>query len=194
MSFPFRSRRNMVERRAKKKTVTACPITAREKPIWLDHGEVNWVRRIGAFSWGRTKKLPWDEAIAAELAFAFRPKLKPAKRFAVSRSADVVGVSPAPRKGSLDADADIRAFTPRPPIFSGVKLGTTPFGYPRKVGATTDPRHGCAVNTAESASRLIRLHPALPSSGVALTGGDALPSPANRLQHRTFRTLGSDPS
>jgi len=66
--FPFRSPRTMVERKAKKKTVTACPITARGKPIWLHHGKVNWVRRIGAFSWGKTKKLPWVEAIAAELA------------------------------------------------------------------------------------------------------------------------------
>jgi hypothetical protein len=66
--FPFRFHPAMVERKANKKTVTACPITAREKPIWFTHGKVNRVRRIGAFSWGKTKKLPWVEAIAAELA------------------------------------------------------------------------------------------------------------------------------
>ena len=41
------------------------------------------------------------------------------------------------------------------------------------VGATTDPRYGCAVNTKESASRLIRFTP--DPSGVALTGGDTMP-------------------
>lgn len=40
--------------------------------------------------------------------------------------------------------------------FWRVNLGTAPFGSPKKAGATSDPRHGCSVNTAESASRLNR--------------------------------------
>lgn len=66
--FYSRSAGTLVERKAKKKTVTTDLITARGKPIWLRNGKVNKVRRIGALPWGQTKKLPWVEALAAELA------------------------------------------------------------------------------------------------------------------------------
>lgn len=176
--FPFK---DGIGYKAKRKTRTVCPARALEFQIRESGESVNRVRRIGAFSWGTTKKLPWVKAIAAELVTCLPAKAKTRKEvrsLAVETRAAKNGCRGGitrPSQRLADCRCGYTSFTPRPPIFSGVKLGTTPFGSPRKVGATTDPRHGCSVNTAESVGRLSRFtnHPS--RVGVALTGGDALP-------------------
>lgn len=50
----------LVERKTNKKTAGSDQPAARDEPIRLDRGEVNRVRRIGAFSRDRLKKLPWE--------------------------------------------------------------------------------------------------------------------------------------
>lgn len=177
--FPFRSTLDGVGRRANKKTRDVCPPRAREKPIRLTYGEVNRVRRVGALSRGRPKKLPWVRAIAAELAVCLPAKATGPKRVHRLRvrlgNGGCRGGVTRP-SGSL-ADwrpgyTRLNATSRRPILVFASNWGPLPGFRAQKVGATTDPRHGCAVNTAERVSRLVRLHQALPSSGVALTGED----------------------
>lgn len=165
--------------KAKRKTRTVCPARALEFPI-MEMGEsVNRVRRIGAFSWGTTKKLPWVEALAAELAILPSGQCgnpKGVRCLSVRpRNSGCRGGITRPSQRLADCRCGYTSFSATAADFLGVKMGTTPFGNPRKVGATTDPRHGCSVNTAESVGGLVRFTKALPSSGVALTGGDTLP-------------------
>jgi hypothetical protein len=167
----------VVERETNKKTGTTCLIPARKKPIRFAYGKVNRVRRIGAFSWGKPKKLPWVRATAAELTVCLPAKAtdpKEARRLLIG---GCCGGDTRPSQRLAGCRCGYTRFTPRPPIFSGVTLETTSRVSTRMVGATTDPRHGCAVNTAESASRLFRFTEPLPCRGVALTGGDAVPAP-----------------
>lgn len=178
--FPSCSPRTVVERKARKKTGCDAAHPARKSGFTLRLRKRQQVRRIGAFSWQHTKKQPWDEAIAAELAFLLSGQSGSRKETGRLTSGLVLGVSPAPRKGWLLADADIRASVPRPEIFAGaetrVKLadhGQKGFKVLQKVGATTDPRYGCSVNRTESGNRLVRFTKALFRVGVALTGGDA---------------------
>lgn len=170
--FSSRSHLNVVGREARKKTVTACPITAREKPIWLYHGKVNRVRRIGAFSWGKPKKLPWVRAVAAELASCLPVNAETRKEVRRLQIGGCCGGATRPSGRLADCQPGYTSFSATARFFQRAKMGTTPRF---SVGATTDPRHGCSVNTAECVGRLIRFTKALPSRGVALTGGDALP-------------------
>jgi hypothetical protein len=158
-----------------KKTATTALIAAREKPIWLNSRQVNKVRRIGAFPCVQTKKLPWDEAIAAELAMCLPVKAEARKEDrSLALNTGVTngccgGVTRPSgsladwRPGYTSLSATVFAnYSGFPNSSKKPKLPTTG-GANKKVqmvGATTDPRNGCSVNTTESASRLIRLHEA----------------------------------
>lgn len=50
---------NRAKEGGNKKAATTCLIAARDEPIRLAAGQVNRVMRIGAYSWGKPKKLPW---------------------------------------------------------------------------------------------------------------------------------------
>lgn len=156
-----------------KKTTTSVHAVAREEPIWFVSRKVNRVRRIGAFSRGQTKKLPWVEVIAAELTKCLPAKTETrkesrslARRFADTGHSTVTNgycggeTRPSGRLADCQPGYTSLSATARR-ILRGSNLPTTG-RRPRKgfltVGATTDPRHGCSVNTVESASRLIRLH------------------------------------
>lgn len=186
--YAFRSGPDGLGRKTQKKTATSAQIAAREKPIWFIHGEVNRVRRIGAFSREQSKKLPWDRAIAAELALCLPANARFRKEGrSLGRRFFVTGISVAlngccggdtrPWQRLADCRCRYTSFSATVPVnLQGPKSPTTGRAGKRaqKVGATTDPRHGCSVNTAESASRLTRLHGSYRGSGVALTGGDAV--------------------
>lgn len=151
--FPLRSTAKVVERKANKKTVTACPITARKKPIRLTYGSVNRVRRIGALSRGKTKKLPWARATAAELTVCLPAKATDPKEVRRLMIGGCRGGVTRPSGSLADWRPGYTRLNATAADFSGVKLGTTPRF---SVGATTDPRHGCAVNTAECVGRQVR--------------------------------------
>lgn len=156
-----------------KKTAPTDLSAARDEPIWFSRGQVNRVRRIGAFTWGQTKKLPWVEVIAAELTKCLPAKTETrkesrslARRFADTGHSTVTNgycggdTRPSGRLADCQPGYTSLSATARRNL-TGSNLPTTG-RRPRKgfltVGATTDPRHGCSVNTVESASRLIRLH------------------------------------
>ena len=141
------------------------------------HSSCKGLRELALSTRGQSKKLPW-----VRVGITFAPRLGgPAK--ITRKEADrlssglVLGVTPAPCKALLSGDADIRPLAPRPENFafaeSRVKLGTAPFGSPKKAGATFDPRYGWSVNRTESDNRLVRFTKAPSGVGVALTGGDA---------------------
>lgn len=125
------------------------------------HSSCKGLRELALSPQGRLKKLPW-----VRVGITFAPRLGgPAK--IIRKEADrlssglVLGVSPAPCKAWLSGDADIRPLVPRrPENFADaelrVKLGTAPFGSPKKAGATSDPRYGWSVNRTESDNRLTR--------------------------------------
>lgn len=171
--FPTRSRRTVVERKATKKTGCSVQHPARKHPLGLRLRKVNRVTRIGALTRGQSKKLPWVDAIASELA-----KLPSGQSGCPKESRSLAGL---PRKngccgGVTRPSGRIAGFRPGYTSLSAtarrfwrVILGTTPFGMPKKVGAATDRRKRCSVNTAESASRLVRFTDA-PSGRGGLNG------------------------
>lgn len=59
MHFHFPIMANCGREGGNKKAATTDLIAARDEPIRLIAGIVNRVMRIGAFSWGQPKKLPW---------------------------------------------------------------------------------------------------------------------------------------
>ncbi len=152
----------VVGRKAEKKTESDAALPARNGGIVPLYVNVNRVTRIGAFSWQHPKKLPWVEAVASELAFCFPVKADPAKRFTLSLMGGWCGGVTRPSGSLADWRPGYTSFSATAQNFADailrVKLGTAPFGSPKKAGATTDPRYGCSVNTPESVGRLIRLH------------------------------------
>lgn len=170
--FSSRSGRHAVERKANKKTGTVCPAPARNEPIWLVRGKVNRVMRFGAFTWGRPKKLPWVEAVATELAVCPPVNAEARKEVRRLKIGGCRGGVTRPSQRLAGCRCGYTRFSAtarRPILVFRSNWGPLPGFDARKVGATSDPRYGCAVNTTESASRLIRLHSA-PAGRSGLNG------------------------
>ena len=151
---------------------------AHNRPIWHVVEQINPVMRIGAFTVGLSEK--------AALGRSYRYRVAPC----------VSGQSQNPQRASFSLKERI-SWGCHPPlakarwmlmqIYALKRHGQNCFGHIADhertqasshcptVGATTDPRYGCAVNTKESASRLIRFTPSKVPCGVALTGGDTMP-------------------
>ena len=163
MAFPFLFTGN--GGRTKKKTTPNAVGAALGFPIVDFEEPYNPVRRIGAFPGRHTKKLPWDEAIAAELDLCSSGQSgsrKEVRSLAVSTLAAMNGCRGGVTRPSGRFAGYRPGYTRFYATFEIANFGFRSFWGPlpgldtRKVGATADPRHGCAVNTAESASRLFR--------------------------------------
>jgi len=81
-------------------------LTASRQPLSWRASSFNPVTRIGALTVVQAKKAALGDAIAAEFVPA---KANPTKSLALSQGADVLGLSPGPLCGLLDAKQDIRA-------------------------------------------------------------------------------------
>lgn len=106
----------------------------------------------GYASWSLFPGSAQKAALGLKRAPTLAEKPKSPKSVVLSQGTDVVGVPPAPRKGWLAGRCGYTSFSATASI-AGAKCD-----HGNSVGATPDPRYGCSVNTAEQASRLIRLH------------------------------------
>jgi hypothetical protein len=126
--------------------------------------------RVGASPGEKNEAALGKLRITRQMRVSSRPKnVRPTSRVYI------VGITPAPRCGSLDANADIRAKTSRPKnIWVNLEdhARTPASSHCPTVGARPDPPKGCAVNTVQSASREAVSF----LCGVTLTGGRAVPA------------------
>lgn len=187
--FYSRSPPDGVERKATKKTGITDLTPARKPVLLYAYGNVNKVRRIGAFPWGQTKKLPWVEAVATELASCLPVNAEARKE---DRSLALhTGVTNGCCGGVTRPSGSLADWRPGYTSLSATtkndfrkiadfslksKRATTARPEGQKVGATTDPRHGCSVNTTEGVSRLVRLH-TKPKGRCGLNGWGTVPAP-----------------
>jgi len=120
--FPMRSTWNMLGKAQRKRTMRPDRRTAQWTGNYTMFIEVSRVMRIGAFTLGRHKKLPWNEAIGAESATRLPDKVRVPQRAGQSRLRPEVSSPLLPRafgwrtfRGPVAATRSLRTSDP----FSG---------------------------------------------------------------------------
>lgn len=176
----------LAKQRAMRNKAKAAPDWTRYRltqgPLSLCGVNCNLVR-VGALTKVQSEKLPWDKAIATELI--------PVK--AKSRKAPCQRLNRQMFRGHYPALAKARWMPMQINALTRHTQGDHGQTATRKmlqltVGATNDPRYGCAIIGTESASWLSRF-----TYQVAITGRDALPEGFN-MRTDTQRTSMTTPA